>query len=53
MLHPSADRGVHARFLHMVLNFIHNFLDKGLPGILAQVYLFHQIIINIRLQEFK
>ena len=50
MLHPAADGRLDARILHVLLHFVHDLLDKRLPGVLAQGHLLHQIVINLRLQ---
>ena len=53
MLHTSAHRGLNARILHVALDLVHDFLDKGLSCILAEGHLLHQVVIYIRLKELK
>ena len=53
MLHTSAHRGLNARILHVALDLVHDFLDKGLPCILAEGHFLHQVVIYIRLKELK
>ena len=48
MLHTSIDCGFDSSLFHVMLDFCHDLLDKFISGILPQVNLFHQIIINIR-----
>ena len=53
VLHPAVHRGLDACVLHVLLYLIHNGLNKCLTGILAQVHLFHQIVIYLGHKEFE
>ena len=42
-----------ARIVHMFLDFIHNLMDKRLPGVLTECQFFGQFFVNLRLEIFE
>ena len=52
MLYTPVDLGVNACILDLVPDAVHDFAYKGFPLTSAQVDLFHQVVVDFRLQIF-
>ena len=52
MFYPSVDLCLDIRLFHVFFYFIHNALDKRFPLSFSEIDLFHQIVIDFRLQIF-
>ena len=44
MFHTAVYLGFDARIVHMFLDFIHNLMDKRLPGVLTERQFFRTIL---------
>ena len=53
MFHTAVYLGFDARIVHMFLDFIHNLMDKRLPGVLTECQFFGQFFVNLRLEIFE